>query len=143
MKVKKIYFNTISEDDGKLIFIEEKKNIPFEIKRVFQIYGVPSTDIVRANHASINTFFVLQAVSGQVSVEFDDGKKKCLYKLNKIEEAVLVPPLIWMKTMFFSKNAILQVYASERYQNCQYIKDYEEFKERVYENEKNSDCWSE
>lgn len=141
MNCRKICFNTISERDGNLTFVEENNNIPFSIKRVFQIYGIPTQDIVRANHASSNTYFVLQVLSGQVSIELDDGMNKCMYKLDKISEAVLVPPLTWMKTMFFSQDAILQVYASESYQNCKYIENYIEFKKRIHENEKNSDYW--
>lgn len=141
MNCKIIYFNTVSENDGNLTFIEEYKNIPFAIKRIFQIYGIPTQNTIRANHASSNTFFVLQIVVGQVSVELDDGTEKYLYKLNKIDQALLVPPLTWMKTMHFSQDAILQVYASESYQNCQYVGDYTEFMERIHKNEKNCGCW--
>lgn len=141
MNCKIIYFNTVSENDGNLTFIEEHETIPFAIKRVFQIYGIPTQNIARANHASSNTFFVLQIIVGQVSVEIDDGTEKHLHKLNKIDEALLVPPLTWMKTMCFSQDAILQVYASESYQNCKYIEDYTEFKERIHKNEENYSCW--
>ena len=127
----KIYFQTAVEDDGCLTFLEVNRDIPFEIKRVFQIYSVPNRRIVRANHASMNTYFVLQAVSGQVDVQLDDGDKICTYALNKVSEGVIVPPLTWMKTMNFSKNAVLQVYASEKYDACKYIDDYKLFKEKV------------
>lgn len=130
MKLEKILFKTVKEKDGKLTFLEGNHHIPFEIKRVFQIYGIPSKEIVRANHASSNTFFVLQVLYGSVDVELDDGKKKHYFNLKILNEGVLVPPMTWMKTMNFSKDAILQVYASKSYQECEYIEDYEEFKRK-------------
>lgn len=130
MNCEKIEFNTVSEEDGKLTFIEGNKHIPFEIKRVFQIYGVPSQDIIRANHASINTSFVLQVLAGKVDIELDNGIDKNAYELDSINEGIFVPPLTWMKTLNFSNDAVLQVYASENYETCKYINNYSEFTKR-------------
>ena len=81
MSYKKIFFKNIIEMDGSLTFLESKSDIPFDIKRVFLIYNVPTNEVIRANHASINTCFVLQLISGYVNVELDDGTRKEIFTL--------------------------------------------------------------
>lgn len=139
MSYKKIFFKNIIEMDGSLTFLESKSDIPFDIKRVFLIYNVPTNEVIRANHASINTCFVLQLISGYVNVELDDGTRKEIFTLANIREGLYVPSMTWMKTTHFSCDAILQVYASETYDDCIYIDDYEEFIGRCgKQNEENS-----
>lgn len=131
MKDYLLKFPTVKENDGKLTFFESNGVVPFEIKRVFSIYDIPSKNIIRANHASINTVFVLQAVIGSLEVELDNGKERECFILNEVSKGLLVPKLTWMKTKNFSKNAVLNVYASESYEVCKYVSDYEEFLEMV------------
>lgn len=127
MKYKILELKTVEENDGKLTFFESMREIPFDIKRVFSIYAVPSEEIVRANHASINTDFFLQVVAGKVSIKVDDGKRKNDFCLNTLNSGLYIPKMTWMTTHDFSKNAILHVYASTTYDECRYINDYDEY----------------
>lgn len=139
MKNYLLKFSSVSENDGDLTYFEVMGDIPFEIKRIFSIYNVPNKKITRANHASINTAFVLQAVVGSVEVELDNGFQKECFLLNEIDMGLIIPKLTWMKTKKFSKSAVLNVYASESYENCKYVNDYERFLKMVNEDEKNCD----
>lgn len=127
MKCKLLSLKTIEENDGKLTVFEGKGVIPFEIKRVFSIYEVSSQDIIRAEHASVNTDFFLQIVRGKVNVELDDGINREVFCLNQLNYGLYVPKMIWMKTFKFSMDAVLQVYASTTYKECIYIDNYTEF----------------
>ena len=124
-----IKFNTFCEEDGKITIIDE--NIPFIIKRIFAIYDVPKTNIIRGNHASENSYFLFQAVSGSVCIELIDVKEHITLKLDNPNYGVYVHPMIWIRTRL-SENAILQVYASETYKDCKYINDYSEYLTRCY-----------
>lgn len=103
MKNYLLKFSSVSENDGDLTYFEEMGEIPFEIKRIFSIYNVPNKKIARANHASINTAFVLQAVVGSVEVELDNGFQKECFLLNEIDMGLIIPKLTWMKTKKFQK----------------------------------------
>lgn len=117
---------SVSEDDGCLVYFEGSKEIPFEIKRCFFILDVPS-DKHRADHASITTDFVLITLKGSVEVELDDGSTKSTYNLNDRNHGLLVPKNTWMMTRNFSKNAVLLVLASTRYDEGEYMYDYTEY----------------
>lgn len=131
MKSKLIELNTIVEHDGILSVGEMKRDIPFEIQRVFYIYNVPSKNIVRANHASVNTDFFIHTVVGSVCIELFDGKNTTKFKLDKINKGVYVSKLTWIRVMDFSENAVLQVYANNTYEKCEYIKDINEYKKYI------------
>lgn len=127
MKYKILKLKTIEEDDGKLTVFELNEEIPFEIKRVFSIYEIPSRKINRANHASSNTEFFFQVIKGKVDIMLDDGKNKELLRLDQLNYGLYVPKMVWIKTFNFSSDAVLQVYASTNYKECEYINDYKTF----------------
>lgn len=132
MNYKKIFFSTASENDGNLTFIEGNKNIPFEIKRVYQIYGIPTQDIARADRANTNTFLFYKR-------SLDDGFKTCLYDLNEINEGILIHPLIWMKTLHFLQDTILQVRIIK---NANILWIIRTLRKGYAENEENCSYWS-
>lgn len=123
---RQIELPSVSEDDGCLTYFEGSKEIPFEIKRCFFIFDVPS-DKHRADHASITTDFVLIAVNGSIEVELDDGNTKSTYYLNDRNRGLFVPKNTWMITRNYSKDAVLLVLASTRYEEGEYTNDYTEY----------------
>lgn len=130
MKNRIINFRRIEEYDGNLVFFEGKKEIPFEIKRVFYINGVPQ-GMVRANHASLDAEFVLIAINGSVRVSLDDGTKIESFLLEDNNVGLHVETMLWMKTWDFSENAILMVVSDKEYEDCHYLNDYSEFQNKI------------
>lgn len=110
---------------GSLSVIE-KDIIPFEIKRVYYLYDVPST-AVRGGHAHKNLFQFLLPLSGSFDVIIDDGKNKKTINLNKPNKGLLITPGIWRELENFSSGAVCLVLASNVYEEADYIRQYEEF----------------
>lgn len=128
-------FNQIGDDRGHLVIIEGKVDkVPFDIKRVFYIYG-SDTEVVRGQHANRETEFVLINVCGKSKVRIDDGVKEKIIELDKPHIGLYLPTMIWKDMYDFSKDSILLVLASEHYNSEEYIRDYEEFKKEIKNNE--------
>lgn len=130
-KTKFINLNAVVEKDGKLLPIEFGREIPFEIRRLFFIYDVPSINTIRGNHASENTMFFIQAVNGTVNVELFDGKKNSIFRLDNVTQGVYVPKMTWIKLYGFTQNTIVQVCASLEYKYCKYINDFERYMKKI------------
>lgn len=131
-----IRFSELGDDRGKLVVIEGKKNIPFDIKRIFYIYGSDST-VVRGKHANRESEFVLINVAGKSKVRITDGTEEFFVELNKPMEGVYIPKMIWKDMYDFSDDSVLLVLASTNYDGSEYIRNYEEYIElmnKQYEN---------
>lgn len=101
--------------------------IPFEVKRVFYIYGT-ADDVIRGKHANRLTDFVLVAVVGNVTVKLIDvNGNETVYLLDKPDIGVYIPHMVWKEMYSFSKDAVLVCLASELYQSEEYIRDYDDF----------------
>lgn len=124
--VKEIELQFNGDDRGALVVIEGEKNIPFNIKRLFYIYGV-NDNKSRGNHANIDSEFVMVALNGSVNVHVDDGYKKYDYTLNDPKKGLYLSKLTWKCMDNFSKDAILLVIANTHYNKEEYINDYDEF----------------
>ena len=129
-KAKSIRFNQLGDDRGHLVVVEGLKDVPFDIKRVFYIYG-SDQDVVRGQHANRKTEFVLINVSGTSKVTTDDGYEKITYNLDEPHMGVYIPEMVWKDMYDFSENSVLLVLASEYYDGSEYIRDYEEFIKEV------------
>ena len=126
-------FNCIgSRDRGYLVPIEENKNIPFEIKRVYYTFGVP-TDVERGFHAHKNLEQVLICVNGSFKVECFDGKNIEVYELNSQDEGLYIGNLVWREIYDYSEDSVLISLASKYYSEEDYIRDYSEFIKTVEE----------
>ena len=110
---------------GKLSVIE-KSTIPFEIKRVYYLYDVPS-DAFRGGHAhkKLNQFMI--ALSGSFEVKIDDGSNNKKVMLNKPNKGLLIPTGIWREMDNFSAGAVCLVLASEFFDESDYFRDYNSF----------------
>lgn len=118
----------LGDHRGQLIAIEGGRDVPFEIKRVFYIYGTqPNTP--RGQHAHHKTRQYLIAVNGSCNVTLDDGKQRITYSLNKPNIGLLQEPLVWGDLHDFSPDCVLVVLASEHYEEGDYIRNYAHFQE--------------
>ena len=110
---------------GKLSVIE-KSTIPFEIKRVYYLYDVPS-DAFRGGHAHKNLDQFMIALSGSFEVKIDDGSNNKKVMLNKPNQGLLIPSGIWREMDNFSAGAVCLVLASEFFDESDYFRDYNTF----------------
>jgi len=123
---KFIRFKQMGDDRGHLVVVEGGKDIPFEIARVFYIYG-SDTDVVRGNHANRKSEFVLVNVSGTSKVKVDNGDTSEVFELNEPHTGIYIPKMLWKKMYDFSSDSVLLVLSNEKYEPEEYIKDYEEY----------------
>lgn len=127
---KMIEFKQNGDDRGKLVVVEGMKDIPFEIKRIFYIYGSDTT-VVRGQHANRRSQFVLINVCGSSKVRVTDGKKEEIFLLDKPHTGIYIPKMLWKDMYDFSEDSILLVLASEAYDSSEYIRDFDEYIKEV------------
>ena len=111
---------------GNLIVGECLKDIPFEPKRIFMVYDVPSSK-VRGAHAHKECHQFLIAAHGSVNVILDDGVKREEYTLSDPTLGIYIKPGVWGIQYKYSQDAVLLVLASHQYEAADYIRDYNEF----------------
>jgi hypothetical protein len=120
--------NKIHNRAGNITIVEGAKNIPFEIKRVYYLYDIPGGES-RGGHAHKDLHQLIVAASGSFDVLLDDGKNKKVVTLNRPDYGLMVVPGIWRELMEFSSGAICLVLASHLYDESDYLRDYQEFKQ--------------
>ena len=132
-----IEFKDLGDERGKLYVIEggKKYDIPFEIQRVFYMYGSDST-VVRGQHANRETEFLLINVSGKSKVKVDNGYEQMVVELDRPGIGLYIPPMLWKDMYDFSADSVLLVLASRHYDGEEYIRDYDEYLKLVRQNEK-------
>ena len=109
---KIIEFKDLGDERGNLVVIEgEGMDIPFDIKRVFYIYGSDS-EVVRGQHANRETEFLLVNVGGTSKVRIDNGRETEIVELNRPGMGLYLPPMLWKDMYDFSPDSILLVLAS-------------------------------
>lgn len=111
---------------GSLSVGEMSRDIPFVPQRYFLVFDVPSAD-VRGEHAHRTCKQFLICAKGQLAVVVDDGEQREEFRLDSPEIGVYLPPLVWGVQYRYSSDAVLLVFASERYDAADYIRDYDEF----------------
>ena len=121
-----IEFNQKGDSRGNLVVVEGNNNVPFDIKRVFYIYG-SDPDVIRGNHANRESEFVLINVSGTSKVKVDDGKRQTVYDLDRPHIGIYLPKMIWKEMYDFSADSVLLCLASTIYDPDEYIRDYNDF----------------
>ena len=119
-------FADLGDERGKLVVIEGKQDIPFDIARVFYIYGSDPT-VVRGQHANRESVFVLINVAGTSKVRITDGINEEIVELTRPMQGVYLPKMIWKDMYDFSADSVLLVIASTHYDGTEYIRDYEEY----------------
>lgn len=124
--VRFIKFKQMGDDRGHLVVVEGGKDIPFEIARVFYIYG-SNSDVERGKHANRKSEFVLIYVSCKSKVKVDNGYATEIFELNEPHTGIYIPKMIWKDMYDFSNDSVLLVLSNEKYEPDEYIKDYEEY----------------
>lgn len=130
--VRMIDFQQKGDERGHLVIAEGGGNdIPFEIKRVFYIYGSDS-HVVRGQHANRKTEFVMINVAGSSKVKVKDGEgNEAIYCLNRPHTGIYLPTMVWKEMYDFSQDSVLLVIASEHYEADEYIRDYLTFEKEI------------
>ena len=116
----------IYDPRGNLSVVEEFRDIPFDIKRVFWIYDVPGGEN-RGGHAHKELYQFIVATSGSFNVNVTDGEKKLSFFLNHPYMGVLVPPGFWSTQEDFSSGAVCLVMASDYFDEEDYIRNFDDF----------------
>ena len=116
----------IYDHRGNLSVVEQFKDIPFEIKRVYWLYDVPAGEN-RGGHAHKNLFQFIVAANGSFYVNLTDGRKQYSFFLNHPYKGVLVPPGFWRTLDDFSSGAVCVVLASEYFDEQDYIREYDDY----------------
>lgn len=125
--IKIIDIPKIVDEQGRgNLAVIEKDTYPFDIKRVYYLYDVPS-DAYRGGHAHKEVYELLIAISGSFEVLLDDGKTKQKVMLNKPNKGLLIPTRIWRELDNFSSGAVCLVLASDVFDESDYIRDYNSF----------------
>jgi dTDP-4-dehydrorhamnose 3,5-epimerase-like enzyme len=123
-----ISINKLGDENGYLSVLEENNQIPFQIKRVFYIYGTKS-NVRRGSHAHYKTRQVLICVSGSCKIYLDNIQRKTNIVLDVPNKALLLEPNDWHEMYDFSPDCVLLVLASHLYDEEDYIRDYSKFVE--------------
>lgn len=126
MQVVKYVFQPHGDERGQLVALEEYKDIPFGIKRVYYMYDTVE-GVVRGKHAHKTLEQILVCIHGSCKILLDDGKEKKIVPLEKPYEGLYVSNSMWREMYDFSEDAVLMVLASDVYKEEDYIRDYEQF----------------
>ncbi|RHX90849.1 sugar 3,4-ketoisomerase [Leptospira stimsonii] len=113
--------------DGNLIIMEELKDIPFEIKRVYYINNLENSVSIRGLHAHKQIEQVIFCISGSFILNLDDGNVKQSIMMNADNIGVILGKMLWHSMENFSAGCVLLVVASDYYSENDYIRDYSEF----------------
>ena len=132
-KVKMLELFQRGDERGHLVVVEGDRDIPFEIKRIFYIYG-SDAHVVRGQHANRESEFVLINVAGKSKVKVKDGKgNEAVYYLDRPHTGIYLPRMVWKDMYDFSEDSVLLVLASTHYDPAEYIRDYDEFVKELTE----------
>jgi dTDP-4-dehydrorhamnose 3,5-epimerase-like enzyme len=125
MKIEIIEIPKIENSLGNIAVIENDV-VPFDIKRVYYLYDIPSSSI-RGGHSHKKLQQVLIAISGSFDVVLKDGTSSTTITLNKPDKGLLIKNNIWRELENFSSGAVCLVLASTTYDEEDYIRDFDEF----------------
>ena len=126
MQIVKYVFQQHGDERGQLVALEEHKDIPFEIMRVYYMYDT-GEGVSRGHHAHKSLEQILICIHGSCKILLDNGEEKKIVSLEKPYEGLYIKNNIWREMYDFSPDAVLMVLASDYYKEEDYIRNYEEF----------------
>lgn len=116
----------IHDHRGDLTFVESGQHIPFDIRRIYYLYNVPS-GTTRDGHAHYSLHQYIVAINGSFDMVMDDGRQRMRWHLNSPHQALYIPPMIWHDLDNFSSDAVCMVMASDIYDESDYMRRYDDF----------------
>lgn len=119
-----------SDDRGFLVALEDQKEVPFAIRRIYYIFGTKES-VQRGFHAHQNLTQLVVAVRGKCTFVLDDGMERQEIVLNNPAQGMLIESMIWREMHDFSEDCVLMVLADSHYDESDYIRNYDSFIERV------------
>ncbi|WP_319782079.1 FdtA/QdtA family cupin domain-containing protein [Oceanisphaera sp. IT1-181] len=125
-RIKYVEFPPLGDNRGSLVALEAEKTVPFDIKRVYYIFGT-LLGVARGFHAHKNLKQVAVCVTGKCRMVLDNGIEKKEVWLDSPTRGLLIEGLVWHEMHDFSEDCVLLVLASEHYDEADYIRDYQEF----------------
>ena len=128
--IRWLSFPPLGDDRGSLVALEGNKTIPFDIKRVYYLFGTKG-NVTRGLHAHKALKQVMICISGSCKITLDDGRNRESIFLNSPIKGLLIEGLIWREMCNFSADCILLVVASELYDENDYVRDYRDFEELI------------
>ncbi len=126
MNVKLIQLQKHGDDRGSLIALEDQKNVPFTIRRVYYLFNTKD-DVRRGCHAHKNLTQLIIAVRGSCRFLLDDGKEKITLTLDNPAQGLIVESMMWREMYDFSEDCVLLVLADAHYEEEDYLRSYDEF----------------
>lgn len=139
MQINIVDLEEHGDSRGILIALEQMKNVPFEIKRVYYMYNTVQ-GVRRGFHAHKQLKQILICVNGSCKILLDDGNEKAEVCLDEPNKGLLIESYIWREMFDFSEDAVLMVLASELYDEEDYIRDYNKFIQYIKEKDEKDEC---
>ena len=128
--IKFIDFPALGDERGSLVALEAEKTVPFPIKRVYYIFGT-NAGVSRGFHAHKRLQQVALCITGKCRMILDDGRQRNEVWLDSPNKGLIIGDLVWREMHDFSEDCVLLVLASEHYDEADYIRDYDKFKNQV------------
>lgn len=125
-QIQILNFPDLGDERGNLVVVEGGSAVPFEIKRIFYIYG-SDQEVIRGCHANLRSEFVMINVSGTSKVRVDNGEESCIIELNRPRMGLYLKNNVWKEMYDFSPDSVLLVLSNEHYDPEEYIRDYETY----------------
>ena len=124
--VKLVNLKKYTDERGNLIPIEFPKNLPFEIKRIYYIYGVPN-NLERGFHSHRDLEQILISLGGDIKIRTKTPNEEEVHLLDDPSKGLYIGPYIWREMFDFAPNSTLLVLASHEYDENDYFRDYNEY----------------
>ena len=125
-----VQFSVKGDERGSMIVIEGGIDIPFDIKRMFYIYG-SDTSVIRGQHANRESEFILINVHGTSKVKLRDGEEERIVVLDTPMKGVYIPRMVWKDMYDFSEDSVLLVLASTHYTADEYVRNFGDYVSEV------------
>lgn len=119
-------FNVRGDERGSLIAIEEQRDIPFPIRRIYYIFGT-QPGVIRGLHAHRQLQQVMVCLHGACKLQLDDGQEQIVVTMERNTQGVLIDRMVWHQMYDFTADCVLLVLADDYYDEADYIRDYQEF----------------
>ena len=123
-----IELNKVHNTAGNITIVEGEDSVPFSIKRVYYLYDVPGNE-ERGGHGHKELYQLIVAASGSFTITLYDGNIKRSFTLNHPNYGLMIVPGIWRELTDFSSGSVCLVLASHPYEESDYIRDFNEFKQ--------------